>query len=228
MPSLMPRAAEPFRFFTRSCLTLMTGRKAKDLNELVDYLKTASEPVIYQHTHRFLRQHQYLVPEPSNDFAYWTTHMLQDERLGERLAAIDTVRFHSLNDLRRALVSTIEQHLGKDGILRQAPEGKEFHFMSAVQFSVPIQYQAHDLVEFRDCLSKVGIASLYLHIFEAMLRPPLGTNDFSHWLDTSLHETELAGRMAGLDLYSHTLEELRATMIGFIEGRLQELSHAEA
>jgi hypothetical protein len=228
MTSVTPRAKEPFRFFTRSCLTLMTGVKAKDLRELVDYLKTAPEAVIYQHTHRFLRQHQYLVPEPPNDFAYWATQMLQDERLGEQLAAIDTVRFHSLNELRQALVSAIEKHLGTDRVLRQAPEGKEFYFMSAVRFSVPTRYQAHDLIEFRDCLGKVGIASLYLHIFEATLRPPLGKNDFSYWLDTALNERALAGKMARLDLYTHTLEGLRAKMIGFIDGRLQELSHATA
>ena len=228
MPSLMPRAVEPFHFFTRCCLTLMTGVKARNLKELSDYLKTAPESVVYQHTHRFLRQHQYLVPEPPNDFAYWVTHMLQDERLGEQLTAIDPIHFDSLHELRQVLVSTIDKHLGKNNTLRQAPEGKEFHFMSAVRFSVPTQYQAHDLVEFRDCLSKVSIASLYMHIFEATLRPPLGKNDFSHWLDTALHEPALAGQMAGLDLYTHTLEGLRATMIGFIEGRLQDLSHATA
>jgi hypothetical protein len=206
----------------------MTGRTARDLPALVDYLKTAPESVVYQHTHRFLRQHQYLVPEPSNDFAYWTTHMLQDERLGERLAAIDTVRFHSLHELRLALVATIERHLAKGGALRQAPEGKEFHFMGAVRFSVPTGHEAHDLAEFRECLGRVGLASLYLHVFEAMMRPPLGTNDFSHWLETALHEPALAGKMAGLDLYTHTLEELRAMMIGFIDGRLRELSHATA
>jgi len=228
MTSTMPRAREPFHFFTRCCLTLMTGVKARNLKELSDYLKTAPEAVIYQHTHRFLRQHQYLVPEPPNDFASWVTHMLQDEPLGEKLSAIDTVQFHSLNELRQALVSTMDRHLGTSRGLRQVPDGKEFHFMSAVRFSVPTRYRAHDLVEFRDCLGKVSIASLYLHIFEAPLRPPLGTNDFSYWLDTALHEPALAGQMAGLDLYTHTLEGLRATMIGFIEGRLQELSHATA
>ena len=223
---MIPQAKEPFRFFTRLSLTLMTGIKAKNLKELLEHLKTVPESVIYEHTHRFLQQHQHFVPEPPNDFSYWITHMLQDEELGERLAAIDTIRFNSLNDLRHAIVSAIENRLKKNNHLRQVPEGKEFHFMRAIRFSIPTQYQAHDLAEFMDRLKKVSISSLYLHIFEAKLRPPLGINDFSHWFDTQLGEKSLAKKVASLDPYTQTLEGLRSRIIGFIEKRLQESSYA--
>lgn len=223
---MIPRASEPFRFFTRLSLTLMTGIKAKDLKELLEHLKAVPEPVIYEHTHRFLQQHQHLVPEPPNDFSHWVTHMLQDEKLGERLAAIDTIRFRSLNDLRQAIVSVIENHLRGNNNLRQVPEGKEFHFMSATRFSIPTQYQVYDLAEFLDGLKKVSISSLYLHVFEARLRPPLGINDFSHWFETELGEKVLAKKVAGLDLYTQTLEGLRSRIIGFIEKRFQESSYA--
>jgi hypothetical protein len=223
---VIPRAREPFRFFSRLSLTVLTGAKAKDLGELLENLKTVPESVIYHHTHQFLQQHQYLAPEPPNDFAYWATHMLQDEKLGERLAAIDTIRFSSLNDLRQALVSAVESHLEKHKNLRQVPDGKEFHFMSAIRFSVPTPHQAHDLAEFADRLKKVSLSSLYLHVFEARLRPPLGINDFSNWFEKELGEKALAQKVAGLDPYSQTLEGLRSKMIGLIEKRLQELSHA--
>jgi hypothetical protein len=49
--------------------------------------------VVFQHTHHFLVQHQELSPEPPNDFAYWVATVLQEDELGERLAAVDTVRF---------------------------------------------------------------------------------------------------------------------------------------
>ena len=223
---MLPKAKEPFRFFARLSLTLLTGAKAKDLPELLAHLKETPESVIYQHTHRFLEQHQYLVPEPPNDFAYWVTHLLQDEKLGERLSAIDTVRFNSLKDLRQAFVSVISNHLDKNSSLRQAPEGKEFHFMGAIRFSMPTQHQARDLAEFMDCLKKVNISSLYLHIFEARLRPPVGMNDFSCWFETELHEKALAKKVESLNPYSHTLEGLRSKMIGLIEERLKELSYA--
>src|SRR6185503_3662393 len=164
---MITRAKEPFHFFTRLSLTILTGIKAKNLKELLEHIKAVPESVIYEHTHRFLQQHQDLIPETSSDFATWTTHMLQDEVIGERLAAIDTIRFSSLNDLRQELVSAIENHLKKSGSDRQVPMGKEFYFRRAIRFSVPTQYRAYDLAEFLAALKKVSLSSLYLHIFEA-------------------------------------------------------------
>ncbi|MBI2069365.1 MAG: hypothetical protein HYT79_02080 [Elusimicrobia bacterium] len=221
------RAKEPFHFFTRLSLTSMTGIKAKNLQELLESLKTVPETVVYYHTHRFLQQHQYLVPEPPNDFAYWVTNMLQNKKLGERLAAIDTVQFNTLSDLRAAFVRVLEESLKENNNDRQAPpEGEEFHFMQAVRFSLPTPYQAWDLGEFVSCLKKVSISSLYLHIFEARLRPPLGINDFSYWLDNQLAEKELAKKIAGFDPYTQTLEGLRVRIIGFMEQRLKEIPRA--
>jgi Family of unknown function (DUF5752) len=220
------RAQQPFRFFTRLCLTRMTGLKARTLGELLKHLEAASDSVIYQHTHRFLRQHQYLVPEPPNDFAYWVSHVLGDERLGERLASVDTLRFNSLEELKRALVRTIEGHLEQWVSERAVPEGKEFHFMQAIRFSLPTPHEAHDLAGFAACLRRVSLSSLYLHLFEALLRPPLGLNDFATWLETQLDEQALARRVMSLDPYSNTLAGLRSTLIGMMEQRLEEVSHA--
>ncbi len=96
------KARTPFRFYTRLTPTLLTGRKAATLGGLVEGLKAVPDSVVYQHTHRYLYQHQFLVPEPLNDFAYWIAHMLGNEELGERLAAVDTVRFNTLAELREA------------------------------------------------------------------------------------------------------------------------------
>ncbi|MBI4063427.1 MAG: hypothetical protein HY401_03910 [Elusimicrobia bacterium] len=220
------KAKEPFRFFTRLSLTAATGNKAKDLKSLVEHLKVASEAVIYQHTHRFLQQHQFLAPEPPNDFAYWVTNILQDEKLGERLEAIDTVRFSSLSDLRQAVIEVLEKGLTQNGSSREVPEGKEFHFMRSIRFSIPTPYQALDLAQFADCLKKVSISSLYLHIFEAKLRPPLGVNDFSYWFENELQELDLAQKVANLDPYTHTLEGLRSKIVTLIEKRLSEINYA--
>jgi hypothetical protein len=222
----LARAKEPFRFFTRLGLTLVTGTRARNLEELLAHLKEAADSVVYQHTHRFLQQHQYLVPEPPNDFAYWVSNMVRDETLGERLAAIDTVRFNSIGELKHALVQAIADHLKENKDLRPVPEGKEFHFMQAIRFSLPTRHQAHDLAEFAACLRKVSISSLYLHVFEARLRPPLGINDFSNWFETQLGDAALARKVAGLDPYTRTLEGLRTRIIAIVEQRLEELASA--
>jgi hypothetical protein len=98
--------------------------------------------------------------------------------------------------------------------------------MSAIKFSLLTRYQAWDLKEFSECLKKVSISSLYLHIFEARLRPPLGINDFSHWFKTELREDGLAEKVANLDPYTHTLDGLRNKIQGIIEMRLKEDPYA--
>jgi hypothetical protein len=216
------RAREPFRFFTRQALTVATGVKAADLKELLEGISGAPDAVIYFHTHRFLQTHQFLVPEPPNDFAYWVTEVAQDPALGERLAAVDTVSYASLRALREAFVSILKNAAAS----RRVPEGKEFHFLGAVRFSLPTPHEASTLEEFAAALRKVTISSLYLHVFEARLRPPRLANDFSLWLESQLGEKSLAEAIARLDPYNSTLEGLRARVLELIDKRLQESVHA--
>jgi hypothetical protein len=225
---MIPRAREPFRFYTQLSLTFMTGRRARTLAELLEGLRAAPDSVVYQHTHRFLQQQQHLVPEPPNDFAYWVGHILQDEGLGERLAAVDTVRFSAIGDLRASLASTVEEHLRRGGEARRAPEGKEFHFMDAWRLALPTPHEAGDLAEFSAELRRVTLGSLYYHIFEAKLRPPLGVNDFSYWMESQLGEKKLAGQIASLDPYTRTLEGLRARILELIGRRLKEETRGSA
>ena len=76
------KAKEPFKFYTQVSIPELTGLKASNLQDLLDLIKTVPGSVIYYHTHRFLQQHQYLSPEPPNDFAYWITGILGEEELG--------------------------------------------------------------------------------------------------------------------------------------------------
>jgi hypothetical protein len=219
------RAQEPFIFKTQLSLVETTGLKAADLAELNSHLKQAPESCVYYHTHHFLRQHQFLTPEPPNDFAYWVTEVLQESLVGEQLAAIDTVRFGSLSSLKEAIVDCIDRHLEKKPLLRKAPEGEEFYFLKSILFNLPTAHQAYDLVQFLECLKKVSADSLYNHVFGARLRPPRGVNDFSYWLSTSLGEKKLASKIEKLDPYTHTMEGLRKTILRLLEQRLEEISH---
>ena len=90
---------EPFRLCTRLHLSELTGLKAATLTELLELIKTVSGSCIYHHTHRFLQQHQYLSPEPPNDFAYWVDNVLGDDRLGEKLASIDIIQYSCVQSL---------------------------------------------------------------------------------------------------------------------------------
>lgn len=216
------QAKEPFHFYTRQTLTYLTGRRASTLDELLAGIKEATEASIYHHTHHFLAQHEFLSPEPPNDFAYWITNILQDKRLGEEVASIDLREYSSLQEIRSATISVIEQ--GQTGGDRRsklhAPPGEEFHFMEAKSFVFPTRHVAHNLEEFRDCLARVSIHSIYFHVFEARLRE--GSSDFSLWLSTSLQEEALARDFLRFDPYTQTLENLRLTLIRLVEARLQK------
>jgi hypothetical protein len=219
------RAKEPFRFYTRLHLSELTGLRATTLGQLLGLIKDISGSSIYHHTHRFLQQHQYLSPEPPNDFAYWVTEVLGEDDLGERLASIDTVQYPTIRNLRDKIAETIEDYLKNNALakLKFAREGEEFHFVKSVSFVLPTNYVVYNLREFTDTLRKVTIDSIYFHIFEARLRLERKTNDFSNWIENSIGDRELAGNISKLDPYTHTLEELRKVIIKIVEKRLLSL-----
>ena len=215
-------ANEPFRFYTRLHLSELTGLRASTLAQLLAILRDISGSSICHHTHRFLQQHQYLSPEPPNDFAYWVTEVLGEDELGERLASIDTMRFPNIRSLREKIIETIEDYMKENPLakLKFAKEGAEFHFIKSVSFIMPSNYVATDLKEFVDILKKITIDSIYFHIFEARLRLEKQSNDFSRWIETSLGDKKLADQISRIDPYTRTLDDLRNVLIKTIEKRI--------
>ncbi len=220
---LVERAPESFRFYTRLHLQELTGIRAGNLNELIENLKTVPGSVIYHHTHHFLQQHQYLCPEPPNDFAYWVMESLNEVALGEKLASINTHEYATIRALREKIIGTIETHVAKSkNRPKEANEGDEFHFIKSISFVLPTAYEVWNLREFVAHLKNVGIHSIYFHMFEAKLRLEKGMNDFSLWFENSLKEKDLATRIERLDPYTHTMEGLRDKIIGLINSRLKQ------
>jgi hypothetical protein len=205
-----------FQFMTKSDLTLLLGRKARNAKELYAGLREVPAMSVYFHTHRFLQQHHYLSPEPPNDFAYWATNVLNDDILGERLASIDIMQFVSIEEIRQQFLSLLEEYLKTAERIIDCPRGEEFHFMSCQVFAFPTPYAATTLDEFRGMVEKVSIESIYYHMFDARMRPELGNNDFSIWLRDNGYP-DLATAIQALDPYSRTLEGLRKAIIKLIE-----------
>ncbi|MFZ2356706.1 MAG: DUF5752 family protein [Candidatus Omnitrophota bacterium] len=216
------KAKEPFRFCTRLHLSELTGLRAATLGQLLALIKEVPGSCIYHHTHRFLQQHQYLSPEPPNDFAYWVTGILGEEELGERLVSIDTIQYSTIRDLREKIASTIENYLHDNPLAKMkfARSEEEFHFIKSVSFILPTNYIAYDLKEFAEVLKKITIDSIYFHIFEARLRLEKPTNDFSFWIEHSLGDKKLADSISSFDPYTSTLEDLREKIIRMMERRI--------
>jgi hypothetical protein len=201
-----------FHFYVKFDQTLLLGKEAKNVPELMEGIRSAPERCIYYHTHRFLQQHHFLSPEPPNDFSYWVTEVLGDRVLGEQLSSIDTIQFENILSLRDRFVSLIESHLSSRARTAECFPGEEFHFMASRTFAMPTPYIAHNLGEFREILQRASISTLYFHIFDAKLRLKRGENDFSTWFDTN-EMPALARAVRNLDPYTYTLEGLRRQIL---------------
>ncbi len=216
-------ASTPFKFSTCLYLTESLGRKAKNIPELITNLKEVPESSVYYHTHHFLQQHQYLSPEPSNDFGYWARNVLADRVLGEKLFSIDILQFAHIEELRKELIHTLEEHVNSNPevLTRFASSGQELYFLKSIHIILSLPYEAHNLEEFYQILKEVTVHSIYFHMFDSKLRLGKNDNDFSSWLRTSLEEKELASKISRLDPYTYTLEELRSYICSLIKGRMQ-------
>ncbi|HLA69173.1 MAG TPA: DUF5752 family protein [Bacteroidota bacterium] len=207
---------DEFYFHTKLDQSILLGIKARNLSELLAGVQGVPESSIYYHTHRYLRQHHFLSPEPPNDFAYWITDVLNEGSLAERISSVDIIQFHTLEELRNVFVDILQSHMDSTERMPSAPAGQEFHFMAARTFVLRTPYVAHSLQDFVESLKLISHGSLYYHIFEAKLRLEKGENDFSRWF-RDLGKMELADMVARLDPYTYTLEGLRSMIIQLVQ-----------
>lgn len=219
------RAKTPFVFHSQLHLRELTGVEAKNLKELLEQLYKINGSCIYTHTHRFLQRHQsHDAPTLPSDFAYWVIEALNENKLGEQLATIDTLAYPTIRSLREAIIHTIEKAVKKNSSLKtkKASANEEFQFIKSVSFIFPTQYKVFTLQQFDDALHRVSVNSIYFHIFEARLRLERQTNDFSQWLHDQLGEKQLASQVERIDPYAYSLEGLRTMILRLIEKKLAE------
>jgi hypothetical protein len=217
----LKKAREPFYFNSQTHMAELTGLKAKNLRELVDNVKKVPDSVIYYHTHHFLEEHQYLIPELSNDFSRWVKEALDNDALSEKLANLNIFELKDLTTFRDKLVNIIEDYMAQDHYQREAVDGREFYFMKSVSVILPTSYIAHDLREFTEAVRQVSPASIYFHFFESRLRMGQESNDFAIWLEKSMEEPDLSQEVQGIDPYAYTLEGLRSSLVQTIEKRIK-------
>ncbi|MCC7498078.1 MAG: hypothetical protein IT160_10910 [Bryobacterales bacterium] len=204
---------EPFVFYTERRLVALTGMRARTLAQLVGHLGEISGSSIFYHTHQMYLAHHFETPVFSNDFALWVGGALQQEALGEKLAAVDLLSFTSIRQLREEIIRVIERHMAAGGWQdRECPPGDEFHFCRSKSFIMPTGLEARDPDEFFEILPRVSNLSLFFHFFESRLRLGHATNDFSEWL-AGRGETGLAQAIDEADPYIMTLDQFKQRII---------------
>jgi Family of unknown function (DUF5752) len=201
-----------FRFFTERRLVALTGRRARNLAELLEHLRAVSGSCIFYHTHHLHHSH-FEKPRFYNEFANWTSHALQEESLAERLGAIDMLGATSIRAIRDAIVERISKYVETTRKpARECPPGDEFHFCEAKSFVMATGVVARNNSELFNGIAAATNSSLHFHFFEARLRLERPVNDFSQWL-AARGETRLARRIERVNPYSMTLDELKREIV---------------
>ncbi|HZP42608.1 MAG TPA: DUF5752 family protein [Candidatus Binatia bacterium] len=211
------QARNPFHFLGCWELREMLGRRAWDERELLEHLEEVPVDSIYFHTHSFfLRQRGFTGAYP-NDFATWAAIQVRDRVLGEKLGIVDPQEFPDLESLRTEVVSLIDDHLSQVGAVPRVMFGEPFYFMQSRVIEVPTGIKVRTLREFRDALTTVDTGVIYLHVVEARGRKGRRRNDFAVWIDEQLGLPELAARIARVNPFPLSLEDIRHQLVALVD-----------
>lgn len=209
--------ANKFQFFECFALIKMTGRKAADIIEFIEVLRTVSPEAIFHHMHQYFLKPHVIPPEYPNDFAVWVSEFLGERSLAEGLANLNPYEFASIEDLRSAIIKTITDYLKSYPVVRKVLPGQEFFFNEGVTLVIPTGLEAEHMHEFVRMLKEVNNSSIYFHFYEARLRLGKKTDDFSLFLETCLECPSIALSIKKLDPYMYSTDELREKILKLME-----------
>jgi Family of unknown function (DUF5752) len=211
----------PFYFYTSSNLVELTGEKADTLEELVALLKRCTGSAIFYHVFQSYRERHFAVEKYHSDFAQWIFNSLDEEALAERLGSLDVRDFIKIRDLREAMFQIITDYLHKYPQSRNRQGKTPFFFCQSVSVVMPTKFIVWGLEDFHKIIGKLGIRSIHYHLIEARLRLGIHTNDFSHWFRDNLKLENLAQQIEDIDIYFHTLEEIRQIILQYVQEEMK-------
>jgi trehalose synthase-fused probable maltokinase len=210
----------PFAFVACMELHEFVGARAENERQLAQLLDEVPLDSIYYHTHGFLLRPRFLAGAYPNDFATWVDVQVRDRVLGERLAMVDPADFTTLQALREELVSVVDDHLRRIGVVPQVVSGEPFDFIQSRIVEIPTGIEVRTLQELRSALLEIDPSAIYFHLVEARLRLGRGRNDFAAWLERGLGLPELANRVQAVNPYAGSLEQARARIIALLDDAL--------
>ena len=99
----------PFEVKDCALIALATGRRAQNIRELKEILRSIDADSVYYHFWGTLLRPRFDNPQYHNDFAIWIAHQLHDKVLAERLALLDPTDFDSVDQLRGEIIEILEE-----------------------------------------------------------------------------------------------------------------------
>ena len=198
---------------------ISVGRRAQNLKELLDGVRSVPGGSIYHHFWGRLLYPAFDDPEYNNDFASWVRHQLHDHKLAERLAVIDPAQHGDLEKLRQAVADAIEERLEEVEIPAWTPIDRQFHFIRAQTVVFDTRHSINDPAELAAILPTLSLGSLYYHVIDARRREPLGLDDFSGWIGgLGPKYLPLTQKLFELDPYFVSLAQLRDRLTAVFSG----------
>jgi len=215
----------PFYFYTSSNLVELTGERANTLEEMLVLLRRCTGSVIFYHVFQSFRERHFAIEKYHSDFAQWISTSLNEEALAEKLGSLDIKDFTSIRSLRELIIKTIEEYISCSPQSKERQAKTPFFFCQSLSVVMPTRHIAWGLEDFYQIVGRIGIRSLHYHLIEARLRLGIHTNDFSNWFRDSLRRERLARRIEGIDIYLHTLEEIRGKILLHIKEEMRTSCH---
>jgi hypothetical protein len=212
---------EPFVFKKVLYLVEVTGRRARSLDELLRALAVVPAESVGYHMHREFLHYKFAPIEYPNDFAYWAAHALGDQMLAERLAVLRVFKHRSLDALRSELARVVGEHLMEYPEQTQlARPAQAFYFLQARAVVMGCDRSARTLDELAAAVAEVESSSLYFHLFETRFSGGRGReHDFAEWIRDALGDQPMADRVADIDPYMFSLEQVRKVLLRALEAR---------
>jgi len=211
-----------FQFSSSASLEMLTGRKASDIQGLLQLIKTCSASSIFYHTFSaYMKMRQVQLPYNS-DFAFWVYRSCHESALAEKLMVIDFSEHNSVERLRKRLMAIIEAYIHQHPQCLKKMGDDPFYLYDVMRVVYLTDKFAYDLPSFREVLSSISIYSLYYHYIESRLHTKLARDDFSLWIEESLGLPDLAYQIKTIDISVFTLEGLRSRIMQLIDEHLEK------
>jgi hypothetical protein len=217
-----------FQFRSSAALEKLTGRKAQNLEELLNLIKTCPDSSIFYHTFSaFLKLREAHVPY-NTDLAVWVARMLNEKALAEKLMAVDLAEYNTIKSLRTQLIQIIESYREEKEMAFQKIANEPFYLHDTGRVVYLTDKFAYNLASFRELLPTISIYSIYYHLIESRIQTQLGADDFSTWIEESLNVPDLARRIRKIDISVYTLEEIREQIIQLVDEHIADTRQKES
>ena len=199
-------------------IAMATGKRAQNLRELREYLRTISTNSIYYHFWGGLLRPRFDDPEYHNDFAIWSAHSIYNKPLAERLAVVDPVAFSSMEALRTEILGLIEESLDETEYPVWAKRDDQFEFIQHQIVVFDTGRWVDRPEQLTEILPELSRGSIFFHFIDARRRNENGLDDFQNWLGQFGPPFQgMCQAISSIDPYFSNLHKIRDALITAVQ-----------